>query len=84
MKQKRFDGEWVKPNLTDEEEEWLQGMECPICGADYGVSNEYPWHWPHEDCRAVRPPINLDCRDCLDIYGDKGPCTHCSLDDWMF
>lgn len=31
--------------------------ECPACGADYGPSKTYPWHWPDEDCRAIREPV---------------------------
>ena len=39
------------------EEIGAQGeIECPICGAVYGPSEEWPWHWPSEDCRAVREP----------------------------
>lgn len=30
---------------------------CPICAADYGPSDSYPWHWPDEDCRAIREPV---------------------------
>ena len=56
--QKRIDGRWVQPELTDEEQEWLEEGECPICGADYGPSDSFPWHWPHEDCRAIRKPLN--------------------------
>ena len=31
--------------------------ECPICAADYGPSDSYVWHWPDEDCRAIREPV---------------------------
>jgi hypothetical protein len=30
--------------------------DCPVCGADYGPSTTYPWHWPKEDCRRIRAP----------------------------
>jgi hypothetical protein len=29
---------------------------CPACGADLGPSPSFPWHWPDEDCRALRDP----------------------------
>jgi len=32
--------------------------ECGSCGADVGRSSDYPWHYPWEDCRATRNPIN--------------------------
>lgn len=32
--------------------------ECTICGADLSPSEAYPWHWPDEDCRAIREPLN--------------------------
>ena len=31
--------------------------DCPICAADYGPSDSYVWHWPNEDCRAIRQPV---------------------------
>lgn len=33
--------------------------DCPICAADYGPSDSYVWHWPDEDCRAIREPISV-------------------------
>ena len=39
--------------------------ECPICNAEYGPSDSYPWHWPDEDCRAIREPLaTTDCQRC--------------------
>lgn len=32
--------------------------ECGCCGADLGKSADWVWHYPWEDCRAVREPIN--------------------------
>lgn len=45
--QERLGGIGAEPS------EW----ECPICSADYGPSDSHPWHWPDEDCRAVREPV---------------------------
>jgi hypothetical protein len=42
-------------SLTDVEN--AEGLDCGSCGADYGPSASYPWHYPDEDCRAVRPPV---------------------------
>lgn len=29
---------------------------CGSCNADLGPSSTFPWHYPDEDCRAVREP----------------------------
>ena len=31
---------------------------CDICGAYLAPSDSYPWHYPHEDCRAIRNPLD--------------------------
>lgn len=30
---------------------------CGCCNADLGPSTTYPWHYEHEDCRAIRPIV---------------------------
>ena len=30
--------------------------DCGACGADIGPSDSFPWHYPDEDCRAIRTP----------------------------
>lgn len=32
---------------------------CGSCGADLGPSATYPWHYPDEDCRALKDPIPI-------------------------
>lgn len=30
--------------------------ECGSCGAAIGPCSDWPWHYPSEDCRAIREP----------------------------
>ena len=41
---------------------WLDGVndDCGSCGGDIGPSIVFPWHFEHEDCRAIREPISRE------------------------
>lgn len=41
-----------RAEIQAEDGEW----DCGACGATWGPSSDFVWHWPAEDCRAVRPP----------------------------
>jgi hypothetical protein len=34
--------------------------DCGACGASIGPTTDFPWHWPDEDCRAIRQPLRDD------------------------
>lgn len=31
--------------------------DCGSCGGDIGPSDDRPWHYEEEDCRAIREPL---------------------------
>jgi len=47
----------AKESLVNGLVDWHEDIECGSCGADLGPSARYPWHYAHEDCRALREPI---------------------------
>lgn len=51
-------GAFVDATLADPgDDDDDDATDCGSCGADLGPSRDYPWHWPDEDCRAVREPL---------------------------
>ncbi len=49
-------GETGKGGLS-EAPMWADGLEsCEACGAMIFPSTSFPWHWPDEDCRALKDP----------------------------
>jgi hypothetical protein len=37
--------------------------DCPTCGADLGPSRYFVWHFPEEDCRALREPGDFETQE---------------------
>lgn len=31
--------------------------DCSVCNAALGPTTDFPWHYPNEDCRAIREPV---------------------------
>src|ERR1700752_4095095 len=49
---------------------------CGSCGGDLNPSDSYVWHYPDEDCRALRDPIPY-----VDEVIDNSDPLRCRYDD---
>ena len=38
-------------------QDFIMLEECPSCTAALGPCNDFPWHYPEEDCRATHAPL---------------------------